>query len=226
MICDICRHTAHVIIYCNRKTYHSKIDYRIKLMSYLWTDLKTLKSHQFLCGYCGKDVSSEKAYWTDERTRGGDAGRIYICHHCTRPTFFDSGQRQFPGALFGDSVSDISDPLVESLYQETKLCIGATAYTSAVLASRKLLMHIAVAKGAKENQSFAFYVHFFSDQGFVPPDAKPWVDHIREKGNEATHEIILMKREDAEEIVSFVGMLLKIIFEFPAAVAKKYTKKP
>jgi len=42
------------------------------------------------------------------------------------------------------------------------------------------------------------------------------VDHIRTKGNEANHEIRLMGRQDAEELVTFVEMLLKFIYEFPS----------
>jgi hypothetical protein len=54
--------------------------------------------------------------------------------------------------------------------------------------------------------------------GYVPPDGKGWVDHIRKKGNEATHEIALMTAADAEELISFVEMLLKFVYEFPARV--------
>ena len=54
----------------------------------------------------------------------------------------------------------------------------------------------------------------------VPPNGKVWVDHIRNKGNEATHEIRLMAPEDAAELISFSEMLLKFVFEFPAKVPK------
>jgi hypothetical protein len=64
-------------------------------------------------------------------------------------------------------------------------------------------------------------VNYLSDNGFVPPDGKDWVDHIRTKGNEATHEIKIMSKEDAEELLSFAEMLLKFIFEFPAKMKRK-----
>lgn len=38
------------------------------------------------------------------------------------------------------------------------------------------------------------------------------------KGNEATHEIVLMKKEDALDLIAFSEMLLKFIYEFPARV--------
>ena len=46
------------------------------------------------------------------------------------------------------------------------------------------------------------------------------MDHIRKKGNEANHEIRLMKKADAEELISFSEMLLKFIYEFPQRVPK------
>jgi hypothetical protein len=55
----------------------------------------------------------------------------------------------------------------------------------------------------------------------VPPNGRGWVDHIRTKGNEANHEIVLMSAEDALELISFSEMLLKFIYEFPSRVPKK-----
>ena len=94
--------------------------------------------------------------------------------------------------------------------------MSVSAYTASVLACRKLLMNIAVAQGAAEGKKFAEYVQYLADNGYVPPNGKGWVDHIRKKGNEATHEIPHMERGDAEELIAFAEMLLKFIYEFPA----------
>ena len=79
-------------------------------------------------------------------------------------------------------------------------------------------MHIAVEKKAKPGESFISYVEFLANAGYVPPDGKPWVDHIRKKSNEANHEILLMKSEDANELLIFAEMLLKFVYEFPSRV--------
>lgn len=79
-------------------------------------------------------------------------------------------------------------------------------------------MDIAVEQGAKEGLTFVAYIDFLAGSGFIPPNGRGWVDHIRKRGNEATHEIALMLKSDAQELVSFVEMLLKFIFEFPARV--------
>lgn len=86
-------------------------------------------------------------------------------------------------------------------------------------------MHIAVAKGAKEGQSFISYVEFLASKGYVPPDSESWVDHIRKQGNEANHKIVIMKDDDAKDLLSFIGMLLRIIYEFPANAARRNTPK-
>ena len=44
---------------------------------------------------------------------------------------------------------------------------------------------------------------------------------IRDKGNEANHQILLMTQQDAEELIDFVEMLIKFIYEFPNRVPKK-----
>jgi hypothetical protein len=69
--------------------------------------------------------------------------------------------------------------------------------------------------------AFIDYVNFLAEKNYIPPDGKGWVDYIRKKGNEATHEIAIMKKQDAEELLSFIEMLLKFIFEFPTLIRKK-----
>jgi hypothetical protein len=150
---------------------------------------------------------------------------IYICHHCGAPTFFNNDHTQTPGPRFGNAVQDIPDQSVKLIYEEARGATSAGSYTAAVLCLRKLLMHVAVDKGAKQKKSFQFYVDFLSKNHFVPTDAKGWVDHIRDKGNEANHKIVISPKEDAEELIEFSEMLLKFIYQFPAA-AKRRTAKP
>lgn len=142
---------------------------------------------------------------------------IYICHHCSRPTYFGEAGEQIPGAVYGSKVKHVPQE-VDNLYDEARNCTACNAYTGSVLCSRKLLMNIAVSKGAEQGKKFAEYVDYLYEKGFVPPDGKDWVDHVRKKGNEATHEIKIMNRRDAEELIIFMEMLLKFIYEFPASI--------
>ena len=77
-------------------------------------------------------------------------------------------------------------------------------------------MHIAVSQGAGDGLSFAKYVDYLDDKHFTPPNSKDWVDHIRKKGNEANHEIVVMGKSDAEELLEFIHMILTFIYEYPA----------
>jgi hypothetical protein len=96
--------------------------------------------------------------------------------------------------------------------------MAVNAYTAALLSARKLLMNVAVTQGVTEGAKFIVYVEYLATEGFIPKNAKKWVDHIRLKGNEATHEIALMQRSDAEALLTFVAMLLRLVFGFPSKV--------
>lgn len=187
-----------------------------------WSKIETLQSKNYTCGHCNNQIASEKAYYAVDPQRSTIVCFIYICHHCSKPTFFDvTSGMQIPGASFGNDVNDIDDKGVEALYNEARRCYSANAFTSVVLSCRKLLMHISVSKGAEEGLKFIQYVEYLAASNYIPPDAREWVDQIRSKGNEATHEIVIMKREDAEDLLTFVEMLLRILYEFPANIKRK-----
>lgn len=186
-----------------------------------WNKPETMPSRSYVCSYCGESLASQLGYPGVNPQNGALRAWIYICHRCHQPTYFAFDGKQYPGSVFGDIVKDVSDASVASLYEEARRSYSASSYTASVLCCRKLLMHIAVSKGAHAGLPFVDYVQYLTDNHFVPPGAKGWVDHIRKVGNEANHEIVVMTQPDAEELISFCGMLLKIIFEFPAAVARK-----
>ena len=181
-----------------------------------WQRLEEIASKKFRCGYCGLNVASEKGY-ANIVERSHIQSCIYICPNCTKPTFFDWNKRRYPGIAPGNEVQHIPDDL-EKLYREARNCCSVSAFTASVLASRKMLMNIAVQQGAQEGLKFIEYVEHLAANGFIPPNGRGWVDHVRKKGNEATHEIALMTQSDAEELVAFTEMLLKFIYEFPNRV--------
>lgn len=173
-----------------------------------WQNTQNIRSHSYKCGWCGRGVASVSGYY-----KANSHDRIYICPNCVEPTYF-SEERQTPGVAQGEEVSHLPND-VKALYREARDCAAASCYTASVLICRKLLMNIAVSHGAQPGGTFVSYVEHLADSGFVPPNGRGWVDHIRTKGNEATHEISLMTNDDADDLISFVEMLLKFIFEFP-----------
>ena len=198
-------------------------------MPYRWENLHSINSKPYICGYCSNSLTSERGFRARLiRPDGVDLGKeglLYVCHFCSKPTFFDADDNQTPGPKYGNEISGIEDEKISKLYDEARRCVGIGAPTSAILACRKLLMHVAVEKGAKENLKFIEYVKYLSDKGYIPPDSKEWVDEIREKGNEATHEIVIMSDDQAKDLLQLTEMLLKIIYQFPSEIKKKRAAK-
>ena len=169
---------------------------------------------RYKCAYCGRDIAASQGYWAVGEHHSL-VGTIAICPNCANPTFFQRHMNQIPRPAFGASVQHVSDPKIETIYEEARACTAYGAYTAAVMLCRKLLMNIAVQQGAPNNQSFQAYVNYLDQKGYVPPNGKKWVDEIRQKGNEANHEIHLMTDKDAERIIRFSEMLLRFIYEMP-----------
>lgn len=187
-----------------------------------WSQEK-MASFNYTCGYCGTYVSSEYGMplididYPGKETISRGAG-IYICTNCHMPTFIykDNGI-QVPGNRFGSSVKNVPEK-VNDVYEEARRCYSSNAFTGTVLLCRKLLMNVAVDLGASDNLKFIQYVDYLSDQHFVSIKSHDWVDQIRKYGNEATHEIEIKTRKDAETILKFSEMLLKMNYEYPAIV--------
>jgi Domain of unknown function (DUF4145) len=184
-----------------------------------------MPAKSWTCGYCCLVVAGNLGYYRNDAQPGNplqlnqfptQANRLMICPNCEKPTYFE-GNMQIPGVAFGAEVGHLPAD-VSGLYKEARNCVAVNAFTASVLATRKLLMNVAVAQGAKANGSFQSYVNFLAENGYVPPNAKGWVDHIRNKGNEATHEIPPPSADDATNLLTFMEMILKLVFEFPNRV--------
>lgn len=180
-----------------------------------WQNIVHIGAMRYLCGWCDSTVGSNAGYFHRD-----SPSRIYVCPNCDNPTSFVGtvgGQRQSPTATPGFPVQHLPAD-VEAVFNEARQSLGAFCPTAAALMCRKLLMNIAVNHGAKEGESFVYYVDHLAANGFVPPNGRGWVDLIRKKGNQATHEIALATETDANELLEFSGMLLRFIYEFPAKV--------
>lgn len=199
-------------------------------MGRIWQNAIDLQAKEYVCGYCGKHVGPNKGTFSQDPGRPVQS-QIYFCSFCGQPTYFDYDGKQFPGVKFGNVVQHLPKGL-EQLYDEHRTSVApirsgrwrargamsSQAYTPAVLACRKILMNVAVGLGAKTGESFVTYVQFLADSGYIPPNGKHWVDHIRTKSNEANHEITLMSKDEAEKLITFVEMMLKFIYELPNVV--------
>lgn len=188
-----------------------------------WYGLKTIKSRNYICGYCGKDITSNKGYYLCDYAdnKPNNHGYIYICHHCNKPTYMCYTE-QTPGCVYGEAFEKeiFDDDLIYLLYEETRRCMEISAYTSVGMCCRKLLMHIAVNCGAEEGKRFAEYVDYLDVNNYIPTNCKKWVDIIRNKGNEANHEIIVLTEKDAKQLINFVQMIISVIYKMKYEACK------
>lgn len=103
------------------------------------------------------------------------------------------------------------------MYEEARACVSVGAYRSAALACRNTLLYVAAElnDGHQIKGGFQANVDWLFDNHWIPPNGKPWVDYIREKGNDTTHQIMIPDPELARQLVDFLGMLLRFVYDMP-----------
>lgn len=164
----------------------------------------------YKCGHCGHDVSGAVvAYGSDDN---GHRGSWLQCPNCGDGSFVDRAGRLFPGAKFGPVIEGLPDDVKEA-YQEARDCLAVNATTAAELICRKILMHVAVDKGAAEGESFASYIDYLEKQGYVTPPMRGWVKLIKDHGNDSTHKLPKPERKRAEGTLVFTAQLLRTVYE-------------
>lgn len=115
---------------------------------------------------------------------------------------------------------------VAEVWREIRDCLSIGAYSAAVLLCRKLLMHVAVEHGLPATDdrgrgpNFMECVEFLFDQEIVTRRMRPWVDRIREVGNEATHKIDTISEQSAIDVATFTQKLLELGYEMDETMAR------
>lgn len=186
-----------------------------------WGSVQPQAKVRYKCGYCGTDTSPSKGWNTDNYN--GLMGFVLLCTFCNKPSFVETQNRivvkTTPSVVLGNDVNGLPEDL-QMLYDEARKCTSVGAHTSAVLTCRKILMHVAVEKGAAKGKGFIDYVDYLATNNYIPPDGREWVDHIRSKSNEANHEILIMDPKDSDDLISFTEMLLRLVYEFKHRLKK------
>lgn len=185
-----------------------------------WQKLSSLNPKEFVCGFCGRDIGTNHGYF---HQGSGPLTNIYICTNCGCPTFFNQQGNQYPGPMLGREIKGLPDD-IDEVYKEIREDIKNQCFTSAVLLSRKLIMHIAVdTAGAKEGESFVAYIEHLKKSNYIPPKADRLLDYLRKLGNEKNHEIKLGNSGEAEKILSFIEALLYFVYELGEEADEKTT---
>lgn len=176
-------------------------------------NIHEVESKAWTCGYCGNRVASDKGW----KTPSG-YGVIRLCGQCNTPTFFsDITKQQWPGPLPRAEVEHLPAE-VQRIYEEARRSLTVNAFTGTVMLCRKILMHVAVEKEAETGKRFIEYVKWLVDEHWVPRGGAGWVAYIKDRGNEANHELPAMERDDAERILLFTESLLRNVYELEKAL--------
>lgn len=124
----------------------------------------------------------------------------------------DPDAKTHPATRLGPAIEGLSEPVSEA-YDEARDCMSVAAYTACELICRKILMYVAVENEAKEGKSFAHYIDHLKSKGYVTPPMEPWVQRIREQGNQAAHELDPPDEKRAKSTLMFTAELLRLVYE-------------
>ncbi|TFD71899.1 DUF4145 domain-containing protein [Cryobacterium sp. Hb1] len=109
-----------------------------------------------------------------------------------------------------------------SIWAEVRRCLAVAAPTAAVMLCRKLLFHIAVDNGlpAKNDKdrapTYTEAVKSLEDAEVITKKMRPWVDRIKDVGNDANHEIAPVTMESALDVARFTEQVLRLAYEMDA----------
>ena len=155
-------------------------------------------------------------------------GRFWLsCVECGTP-HVKSGSLVSPSSPPLSTPEGLADPEL-AVWAEIRACLGIGAYTSATMMCRKMLFHLAVANGlpAKDGggraPNFTQATKHLQAEGIITSRMRPWVDRIKDIGNEANHELEAISERDAMDVARFTEQLLRLSFEMDALVAASTT---
>lgn len=190
----------------------------------------------YTCGHCGRDVSAalglecQLAGRTFKADKTCSVVDVRLCTNCLNATTFYRGgvgfqagdawfQEQIPAPLLGQAFdaskldgNDSAIKLIVELYDEARRAMGVNAPSCAVLMFRKLLMHIAVEKGAKTREGFSYYCDHLRTKNFVAVPQYPILTRIQKAGNAENHQIRRTTEKDARDLLNLMAHLIEGIY--------------
>ena len=159
-----------------------------------------------------------------ERARSASPGNVYVdvrfcpsCRHATTFTRDGAGfEFQIPGFLPGQGFdpSDKEDQVqtLVALYDDARWAMSTGAASCAVLMFRKMLMHIAVEKGAAKGLRFVQYCDYLIDENVVATPQHVILTRIKDAGNLENHAIRRAAGEEAEDLLALMTHLINGIY--------------
>lgn len=175
-----------------------------------WHNAESLPSRSFICWNCNNQVASSNGYKTySDSCRK----KIYLCPHCGAPNSYDVEGKAPLSPLPGKDIEKLPENLNE-VYNEIRTCMQNNSFTAAIMLMRKIIMNIAVHEGADKNLKFVQYVDYLCDNGIVHKKSKKKAESVKDLGNDANHEIESRTKEEAQNCLEFIELLLMANYEF------------
>lgn len=171
---------------------------------------------EIICAGCNNHVGAEvvSARHAPSPYHGGRVVKVLwlVCPTCDDGSVMTIDGGVFPAAPAASPVRNLPED-VERAWREARTSHAVTAYTASEMMCRKILMYVAVdVADAPPNETFAFYVKQLDVDGHITKRMRPRVDHVRERGNEASHEITPSSEADSEETLGLVQHLLEGLY--------------
>lgn len=165
----------------------------------------------FICGWCGeRQTAPVVAALTDGNYI--PLGWWIRCLSCGEPSARATNGTTAPAGLIGEDVDGLP-PETSTAYLEARRCASVGAFTACELMCRKLLMHVAVDKGAKEGKPFASYLNHLKTVGYITPPMEEWTKKIKDNGNQSTHALPPVDASRAQDTLAFTTQLLRLVYE-------------
>jgi hypothetical protein len=139
------------------------------------------------------------------------------CTNCLRGLLSERGVL-YPGARPLTTPDGLPDDVLR-IWDEAMACLSVSAYSSAVMNCRKLLLNIAVSHGlppkdAKDRApNFYEAIEHLQGEEIITKRMRTWVDRIKDIGNVANHELQPVSESDAMDVATFTRQLLHLAFE-------------
>ena len=165
--------------------------------------------YSYTCSHCTANVSGAVVASYESPT---GPIRWLLCPNCADGSVLTRSGIVHPPSKFGPVIEGLPQQVSEA-YDEAKNCASVNAYTACELICRKILMYVAVEKGAQQGDTFVNYLGYLEGHGYITPPMKGWANLIRQHGNQSTHELISPNKDRAESTLTFTAELLRLIYE-------------
>ena len=191
------------------------------------------------CNKCGCEIwhsqewTSKKTEYYSEELELEDISEYYVykCHNCGKFCFVhfclsmdgielvDKIVDRYPKSIEGISKIknlDTIPDLICKIYNETFIAIINECYILAMIGIRSIIEAISIEEGIKisKKKKLNELIKDMKNDGLICKKEEELIQKIREKGNEAVHEIIKIDKDTLLNIFDIINNMLEKLYCF------------